>query len=69
MGHVVDDIEKYGRAVEVGEMSSQEAVSALVAARGGGLTPLGATDLLANWKTARSEYTKVHEDFDETRRS
>lgn len=62
MEHVVDDIEKYGRAVEDGEMTLQEAVSALVAARKGGLAPLGAADLLANWKTARSEYAEVAPD-------
>lgn len=59
MGHVADDIEKYGRAVEDGEMTLQEAVTALVVARDGGLGPLGAADLLANWKTARSEYAEV----------
>ncbi|MBV6700224.1 hypothetical protein KV557_24495 [Kitasatospora aureofaciens] len=62
MGHVVDDIEKYGRAVEDGEMTLQEAVSALVAASKGGLAPLGAADLLANWRTDRSEYAEVAPD-------
>ncbi|MFI6530702.1 hypothetical protein [Streptomyces uncialis] len=62
MGNVVDDIEKYGRAIEDGEMTLQEAVSALVAASNGGLAPLGAADLLANWKTTRSEYAEVAPD-------
>ncbi|MEU9420988.1 hypothetical protein [Streptomyces sp. NPDC048272] len=59
---MANDIEKYGRAVEVGEMTLQEAVSALVAARKGGLAPLGAADLLVNWKTARSEYVELAPD-------
>lgn len=63
MGHVADDIEKYGRAVEDGAMTLQEAVTALVAARDGGLAPLGAADLLVNWKTARSEYAEVAPDI------
>lgn len=62
MGYAVDDIEKYGRAVEDGEMTLKEAVSVLVAAREGGLTPLGAADLLANWRTACSEYAAPRSD-------
>ena len=62
MGYVVDDIERYGRAVEDGEMTLQDAVSALVAASKGGLAPLGAADLLANWKTAQSEYDEAASD-------
>ncbi|MER6684555.1 hypothetical protein [Streptomyces olivaceoviridis] len=62
MGHAVNDIETYGRAVEDGAMTLQEAVTALVTASEGGLAPLGAADLLANWKTARSEYAEVAPD-------
>lgn len=59
MRNVEDDIERYGRAVDAGEMTFQEGVSALVEARQGGLAPLGAADLLAHWKTARTEYAQV----------
>ncbi|MFK0142456.1 hypothetical protein [Streptomyces murinus] len=62
MGHAVGDIEKYGRAVDDGEMTLQEAVTALVAVSDGGLAPLGAADLLVNWKAAHSEYAKVAPD-------
>ncbi|MFI1203545.1 hypothetical protein ACH4VR_29635 [Streptomyces sp. NPDC020883] len=62
MGNVVDDIVKYGQAVDAGEMTFEEAVSALVEARHGGLAPLGAADLLANWKTARAEYAELGAD-------
>lgn len=54
MGNIVNDIEKYGLAVEAGEMTFQEAISALVKASQGGLAPLGAADLLANWKPDRA---------------
>jgi hypothetical protein len=57
-GNVVHDIEKYGLAEETGEMTLQDAISALVEARQGGLAPLGAADLLANWKTARADYAE-----------
>uniref|UniRef100_A0AAU2UZ40 Uncharacterized protein n=1 Tax=Streptomyces sp. NBC_00003 TaxID=2903608 RepID=A0AAU2UZ40_9ACTN len=59
MKDVEDDVEKYGRAVDAGEMTFQEAVSALVEARQGGLAPLGAADLLGNWKTVRADYAKA----------
>ncbi|MEU8550938.1 hypothetical protein AB0C81_28830 [Streptomyces roseoverticillatus] len=54
--NLVDDIETYGRAVDAGDMTLQAAISALVEARQGVLAPLGAADLLANWKTAHIEY-------------
>lgn len=59
MGYIIENIEKYGRAVESNEMPLQEAVTALVAASNGGLAPLGAADLLVNWRTARSEYAEA----------
>lgn len=43
-------------------MTLQDAVSALVAASKGGLAPLGAADLLANWRTAGSGYAEVAPD-------
>ncbi|MFG3429442.1 hypothetical protein [Streptomyces californicus] len=57
---LVDDIEKYGRPGR-GEITLLEAVTALVAARDGNLAPLGAADLLANWKTARAELAAAAE--------
>ncbi|MEU5085100.1 MULTISPECIES: hypothetical protein [Streptomyces] len=62
MGYTVSDIEKYGRAVDAGEVTLEEAVSSLVAASEGGLAPLGAADLVANWRTARLEYAEVAPD-------
>ena len=59
MDNVVDDAEKYGLAVEAGEMTFQQAISALVEARRGALAPLGAADLLANWRIARADYAAV----------
>lgn len=53
---LVDDIEFYGRAVAAGEMDREQAAAALVKAGGGGIKPLGAADLIANWQTARSSY-------------
>ncbi|MFE4829916.1 hypothetical protein [Streptomyces sp. NPDC056672] len=52
----MDDVEKYGLAVEAGTMTFKDAISALVKARQGALAPLGAADLLANWKTIRAAY-------------
>ncbi|GGV54912.1 hypothetical protein [Streptomyces spectabilis] len=59
VGDVEDDAETYGRAVDAGEMTFEEAVSALVEAQQGGLTPYGAADLLANWKTVRADYARA----------
>lgn len=59
MRDVEEDVETYGRAVDADEITFQEAVSALVEARQGGLAPLGAADLLANWKTARADYARA----------
>jgi hypothetical protein len=58
MRDVEDDVEKFGRAVDAGELTFQAAVSALIEARQDGLAPLGAADLLANWKTVRADYAK-----------
>ncbi|MEU9535848.1 hypothetical protein AB0D00_26515 [Streptomyces sp. NPDC048213] len=62
MGYTASDIEMYGRAVDAGEVTLEEAVSALVAASEGGLAPLGAADLVTNWRTVRREYTEVASD-------
>ncbi|MFJ4703022.1 hypothetical protein ACIP5N_33210 [Streptomyces sp. NPDC088768] len=61
MGYTASDIETYGRAVDAGEVTLEEAVSALVAASEGDLAPLGAADLVANWSTAL-EYAEVGPD-------
>ncbi|MEU8543009.1 hypothetical protein AB0C52_23990 [Streptomyces sp. NPDC048717] len=59
MGSLVEDIEMYGRAVDNGTLTFQQAVLDMVTAQEGGLTSHGAADLLRNWKTARSKYEKV----------
>lgn len=53
---LIDDIEFYGRAVDAGDMTRDNAVSLLAEASNGGLTPVGAATSLDNWQTARSQY-------------
>lgn len=56
----IDDIEFYGRAVNAGEMTRDEAVTKLVAASHGGLTRLSAEDLITNWQNTRRRYEEEH---------
>ncbi|MFF8786949.1 hypothetical protein [Streptomyces sp. NPDC015125] len=58
MGTTMYEVEKYGNAVDAGELTFEEAVSLLVEARCG-LARLGAADLLANWRTARDDKTEL----------
>ncbi|MFJ7269414.1 hypothetical protein ACIQV3_22680 [Streptomyces sp. NPDC099050] len=53
---LTDDIEFYGRAVEAGEMTRDDAVRLLVEASAGGLTESGASHLIVTWETARASY-------------
>jgi hypothetical protein len=55
---VIDDIEFYGRAVDAAEMDHDSAVRKLVDASNGGLTEIGAANLITNWTTARSDYER-----------
>lgn len=55
---LTDDIEFYGRAVEAGEMTREDAVRLLVEASAGGLAEQGASSLIATWGTARARYVE-----------
>lgn len=56
---LADDIEFYGRAADTGDMTRDEAVTALAEHHPGGLTALGAADCIANWQTARGAYQEA----------
>ncbi|MGW9238141.1 hypothetical protein ACWGRL_05295 [[Kitasatospora] papulosa] len=53
---LADDIEFYGRAADAGDMTRDEAITALAEQHAGGLTTAGAADCIANWQTVRGEY-------------
>ena len=46
---LVDSIEFYGHAVAAGDMTHEDAVTALVMASKGGITERGAASLIADW--------------------
>lgn len=52
----LDQIEALGLAVDDGLLSREEAISSLTDWSEGGLTALGAADLLEDWRSARSRY-------------
>ncbi|UOB09078.1 hypothetical protein MQE23_08435 [Streptomyces sp. HP-A2021] len=56
---LADDIEQYGRAVDAGNISRDDAAEALVKASSGGLTQVGAGHLLDNCQTACAEYKQT----------
>ena len=57
MTPLVDQIESLGLAVDEGLITREEAIASLVEWSEGGLTPLGAADLLATWRNARVRYS------------
>lgn len=59
---LIDDIEFYGRAVDAGDMTRDDAVRSLAEASNGGLTPVGAATSLDNWQTARAQARKASSD-------
>jgi hypothetical protein len=56
---IIEDIERFGKAVEAGEASLSDAAWALIDAREGGLTHRGATDLLRDWKAGVAAYSRL----------
>ncbi|MFF3160210.1 hypothetical protein [Streptomyces sp. NPDC057910] len=52
----MEDLEFYGGAVKVGEMSLAAAAAGLAAAGGGRITAIGAEYLISAWIPARREY-------------
>ena len=59
---LIDDIEFYGRAVDVREMTRAAAALALAEASNGGLTLCGAATSIDDWRTARSHMERQHAD-------
>jgi hypothetical protein len=55
----IDQIEAYGRAVEEGLVPWDEATADLARLSEGGLTELGAADLIKHWHTARARYNAI----------
>lgn len=56
---LVDQIETLGAAVDDGTISRDEAIRNLAQWSDGGLTVLGATGLIDDWKSARAQYEAV----------
>lgn len=56
---LVDKIEELGAAVDAGLLDPDIAVQQLVEYSDGGLTRLGAADMLARWQTARAAYSDI----------
>jgi hypothetical protein len=56
---LIHDIERYGRAVDTGEMTRDAAAQAPTDASSGGLTLHGAGTALDNWQTARAQYQQA----------
>lgn len=54
---IPDAVERFGQMSAGGEISDEEAAWRLVQFGGAALTLAGARDLLANWRTARAEYS------------
>jgi hypothetical protein len=59
---LIDDIEFYGRAVDAGDMTRDDAVRLLTEASNGGLTLVGAATSLDDWQTARAQFRKLFSD-------
>lgn len=59
MTALVDQLESLGLAMDQGLISREEAVALLVEFRQGGLTPLGAADMLREWPEARARYEAI----------
>lgn len=66
MNPLIDKIEAYGRAVDQGLITRDTAAADLAQASGGGLTEVGARDVIGTWKTTRASYQKT---FDDTERA
>lgn len=56
---LVDKIEEYGAAVDAGLIDRDTATQQLTEYSDGGLTKLGAADLLNTWQTARARYADI----------
>jgi hypothetical protein len=53
---IADDVEKYGRAVDAGQTTSDEA-AILLCRQGYSLTHIGAKDLIENWASVHARYS------------
>jgi hypothetical protein len=51
--------EEYGAAYDAGLIDRDTAVDAILAAAGGGLTRLGAEDVLDNWRTGKARVADI----------
>lgn len=56
---LVDQIEELGAAVDAGLLPRDRAVQLLTEYSDGGLTRLGAADVLDNWQTTRAAYADI----------
>lgn len=56
---MIDEIERLGRMVDQGSMLLDDAADALSISSDGGLTRLGAADLVSGWTSARGQYQRV----------
>lgn len=56
---LLDQIESLGEAVDDGLISRDEAITSLAEWSEGGLTRLGAADLIDDWKRARIRYARA----------